>query len=84
MSDLFLSERLSANQMICVSELNFDALECDGINYRNDKGNLYLYVIDETPVTGGIRVLARITSYEAAFVLFEIFSQRLSNAAIAA
>jgi hypothetical protein len=83
MSDLFLCERIGANQMICVSELNLDALECDEINHRNDSGNLYLYLIDETPVTGGIRVLARVTSYEAAFVLFEILSNR-EAAAIAA
>jgi hypothetical protein len=79
MSDLFLCERISANQMICASELNLEALECDEINYRNDEDNLYLYVIDETPVTGGIRVLARIASHEAAFVLFEIFAQRSDN-----
>lgn len=84
MSDLFLSERLTANQMICVSELNTDALDCDGVYRNSDGGNLYLYLIDETPVTGGIHVLARLTSYESAVVLFDIFAKRLSNPANAA
>ena len=84
MSDFFLCERISAHQMLCVSELNLDILENNEVNYRGDNGNLYLYVIDETPITGGIQVLARVVSYESAFVLLDIFAQRLSGGAIAA
>ena len=76
MSDVFLSERIDSYQMICVSELGFDAIDCDHMDCNPNSAGLFLYLLDERPVIGGIRVIAKLTSTDAAYDLFEIFARQ--------
>ena len=73
MSDLFLTHRLGRQKHLCVSELSPDTLAEHGLKGPAFKAGLYLYTLDDRPRVGGISVLARVPTTDAAFELVDLF-----------
>ena len=71
MDEIILSERIDQWRTLCISELSEDTLtECDALHLGGARGT-YLYLADDRPLTGGISVLAKLTTYEAALQFVE-------------
>jgi len=74
--DLFLTDRLDDYRSICVSTLAKTTVEeAEAIHLGGDKG-YFIYEVDDRPASGGIHVLAKVASVEAAFRLFELWRGR--------
>jgi hypothetical protein len=73
MSDLFLTHRLGRQRHLCVSELSPDTLAEHGLKGPAFKAGLYLYTLDDRPRVGGISVLARVPTTDAAFEIVDLF-----------
>jgi hypothetical protein len=56
-----------------VSELSPDTLAEHGLKGPAFKAGLYLYTLDDRPRVGGISVLARVPTTDAAFELVDLF-----------
>ena len=74
MSDLYLTHRLGRQKHLCVSELSLDTLAEHGLKGPAFKAGLYLYTLDDRPRLGGISVLARVPTADAAFELLDLFT----------
>lgn len=73
MSDIYLTHRLGRQKHLCVSELSMDTLTEHGLKGPAFKAGLYLYTLDDRPRIGGISVLARVPTTDAAFELLDLF-----------
>ena len=73
MSDLYLTHRLGRQKHLCVSELSLDTLAEHGLKGPAFRAGLYLYTLDDRPRVGGISVLARVPTADAAFELLDLF-----------
>jgi hypothetical protein len=73
MSELYLTHRLGRQKHLCVSELSMDTLAEHGLKGPAFKAGLYLYTLDDRPRVGGISVLARVPTADAAFELLDLF-----------
>src|SRR5262245_59236094 len=73
MSDLFLTQRIGRQRHLCVSELSTDTLAEHGLKGPAFRSGLYLYTLDDRPRVGGISVLARVPTHDAAFELLDLF-----------
>lgn len=73
--DLLILERIDDQRSLCVSALSRKLLaEADVANLGSDRG-FFVYEVDDRPTRGGIEILAKVTSMEAALRLFEIFRE---------
>jgi len=77
MDEEFLAvERIDEHRSLCVSPLSRKVVEeSDVANLGSDRG-FFVYEVDEGR-TGGINILAKVASLEAAFRIMDIF--RLSR-----
>lgn len=74
--DLFVVDRLDEYRSICISTLARNTiLETDAAHLGGDRG-YFIYEVDKRPQTGGINVLAKAASMEAAFRLIELWKAR--------
>ena len=74
--DLFMAGRLDDHTSLCISSLPRKTLEeAEIVNLGSDRG-YFVYEIDETPLTGGMRILAKVASLEAAFRLLDIWKMK--------
>lgn len=73
MSDLYLTQRIGRQKHLCVSELSMDTLAEHGLKGPAFRSGLYLYTLDDRPRVGGISVLARVPTPDAAFELLDLF-----------
>lgn len=74
--DLFVEERLDAERSICISTLSPSLLSVEDATELGGGAGYYIYEVDQRPILGGIRVLAKASSSEAALRLVEVWSQR--------
>ena len=77
MSDIFLAHRLGGSVSLCISELSERTVKdqwCD--NGRAPRGGIYLYILDDRPVVGGVTVLARMNTEQSAVELFDLLRRR--------
>ena len=76
--DLFLQTRIDDSRMLCVSSISrktFD--ECAAENFQNDRG-YFIYECSLDGNRGGISVLAKMASFEAAFRFYDIICRLVS------
>jgi hypothetical protein len=73
MSDLYLTQRIGRQKHLCLSELSMDTLAEHGLKGPAFRTGLYLYTLDDRPRVGGISVLARVPTPDAAFELLDLF-----------
>lgn len=70
--DLFAVGRIDGSRRLCISSLASKTVESAEIHNLGGKGGYYIYEVDEQ-ATGGINILAKAASLEAAFRLLEIW-----------
>jgi hypothetical protein len=74
--DLFVVERLDNCRSLCLSTLALQTVtESDALHLGGDRG-LFIYEIDDSAPLGGIQVLAKAVSLEAAFRLIDLWRGR--------
>lgn len=71
--DLFAVGRIDGSKRLCISSLARQTLEGAEVHNLGGKGGYYIYEVDDR-ATGGINVLAKAASLEAAFRLLEIWN----------
>ena len=74
--DLFIESRIDEHRSICVSTLARSLLEDEEIAHLGKPSGYYIYEVDSRPILGGIVVLAKAASSEAAMRLAQMWSQR--------
>ena len=73
--DLFLRAEIAPNRSLCISSLSSRTYqECARDAFPNERG-FFVYEQEHGSNGGGISVLAKVASLEAAFRFFEIFMQ---------
>ena len=72
--DLLFVSRLDANRAICVSHLAHETLDQDESQSLGGDEGFFLYEIDDRPVFGGVTVLAKAASLDAAFRLADLLT----------
>ncbi|HVI89814.1 MAG TPA: hypothetical protein VM659_16020 [Dongiaceae bacterium] len=70
--DLFVVDQLDHYRSICISTLARKTVSGTEASYLGDSG-YFIYEVDETPAAGGIQILAKAVSIEAAIRLIEIW-----------
>ena len=74
--DLFVVDRIDQYRSICLSTLARATVQDATVgNLGSDRG-YFIYEIDETPHRGGINVLAKVASLDAAFRLIDLWRMR--------
>lgn len=72
--DLFVVDKIDENRSICISTLAKNTIINSDAHHLGGGGGYYIYEVDERPVFGGIIVLAKAASSEAALRLAEMWS----------
>lgn len=73
--DLFVVGGIGRKRRLCISTLASKTLEDAGVQNLGGKGGYYIYEVDSS-YAGGIHVLAKVASIDAAFRLLEIWQAR--------
>ena len=77
MDEIILTERIDQWRTLCISELSEETLaDCEALHF-GEPGGAYLYIADERPNVGGISVLGKLTSYDAALQFIETIAPLL-------
>jgi hypothetical protein len=71
MEDILVTKRLGSNRTICLSTLARNQLAEDE-EYTGDDFGYFIYEIDHTRRKGGIKVLARVLSVDAALRIIDV------------
>lgn len=77
--DLFIESRIDEYRSICISTLARSELEDSDVSHLGNSSGYFIYEVDERPLIGGIIVLAKAASSEAALRLaqtWELFTAR--------
>lgn len=70
--DLFIVDQLDQYKSICISTLARSTLREADATHLGENG-YFIYEVDENPKAGGIQILAKAASVEAAFRLVDIW-----------
>ncbi len=70
--ELFLIERINDTTSLCVSPVSSNTFALSGLNNLGGDRGYFLCEVDERPIIGGMQILAKIASIDAAFRLSEI------------
>jgi hypothetical protein len=81
--ELYVVERIDADRSLCISPLSRKLVVEADAGHLGDKG-FFVYELDERPLRGGIQILAKAVSLEAAFRLIDIFRAMQGDAPKAA
>ena len=76
MSDLYVVSRIDEFRSICISTLARDTVQDADASHLGDSGGYFIYEVDERPIFGGLSVLAKAASSEAAYRLAEMWSSK--------
>jgi hypothetical protein len=71
MEEILAVKRLSANRTICISTLTREQLDDAAPEYTGDDFGYFIYEVDHSR-RGGIIVLARVLSVDAAFRILKV------------
>ena len=74
MDDILVTKRIGANRTICLSTLSQNQL-AEVPEYRGDHFGYFIYEMDHSSRKGGIVVLARVLSYEAAIRILQVLEK---------
>jgi hypothetical protein len=78
MDDILVTKQVSENRTLCLSTLSRNQLATVP-DYSGDHFGYFIYEMDHSRVDGGIMVLARVLSYDAAIRLWQFFGGSLSD-----
>lgn len=81
MDDFASFRRISGSRYLYVSTLSKETLSDVGISQLGSDQGYFIYEVDERRGVGGIDVLAKAASFEAAMRLLDIFEEALSRVA---
>lgn len=73
MSDLYEISRIDEFRSICISTLAGETVRDADASHLGDSGGYFIYEVDERPNFGGLVVLAKAASSEAAHRLAEMW-----------
>ncbi|MDP3602885.1 MAG: hypothetical protein Q8R85_17135 [Bosea sp. (in: a-proteobacteria)] len=74
--DLFVAQKIDNYRMLCVSSLARKTIsDCEASHLGTEAG-YFVYEVDDRPESGGLHVLAKVASIEAAYRLIEIILDR--------
>jgi hypothetical protein len=71
MDDILVTKRLGANRTICLSTLTREQIHDSSPEYGGDDFGYFIYEVDHSR-KGGVTVLARVLSFEAALRILQI------------
>lgn len=74
--DLFLIERLGNRRSLCLSTLARETVTESGASHLGGDRGFFIYEVDDSQPGGGIQILAKATSLEAAFRLVDLWRGR--------
>lgn len=74
MDDLYVVDRIDEFRSICISTLAKTTIHNAEVSNLGDDNGYFIYEVDERPILGGIIVLAKAASEEAAQRLAEMWS----------
>ena len=72
--DLFAIERIGKHLKVCLSALPVKTVEGADVPTLGSPRGYFIYEVDERPIVGGTRILAKAASLDAAYRLMEIWS----------
>ncbi len=74
MDDLYVVDKIDEHRSICISTLAKTTIYNSKIENLGDDHGYFIYEVDERPILGGIIVLAKAASEEAALKLIELWT----------
>lgn len=74
--DLFVVEPLGNSRSLCLSTLAVQTVEEAGATHLGGDRGLFIYELDESRGRGGVEILAKAVSLEAAFRLIDLWKGR--------
>lgn len=74
--DLFAAERIDDHRMLCISSLARKTITDAEVEHLGTDSGFFVYEVDERPHVGGIKILAKVASIDAAYRLIEIFEEK--------
>lgn len=74
--DLFVAQRIDNYRMLCVSSLARKTVSDAEATHLGAETGYFVYEVDDRPEAGGLHVLAKVASIEAAYRLIEIILDR--------
>ena len=80
MSDLYEISRIDEYRSICISTLAGETVRDADVAHLGDNGGYFIYEVDERPNFGGLVILAKAASSEAAHRLAEMWSSSRQKA----
>lgn len=73
---------MDEHTLLRVSELSEETLADNGLPLEH---GIYLYILDDRPLVGGIAVVGKVASEDAAFSLFDLLAEKMrARSALAA
>lgn len=77
--DLYLTAQIDSTRSLCISSLSRKTFEeCGAEFFPSDRG-YFIYERDDRNLSGGISVLSKVASLEAAYRFFDIIRETLSS-----
>ena len=73
--ELFAVDQIDEHRKLCISHLAAKTVE-EGAAHNLGAVGYFIYEVDDRPTGGGIHILAKATSLEAAFRLLDIWRGR--------
>jgi hypothetical protein len=74
--DLFVVERIGNSRWLCLSSLARQTVDEAGASHLGGDCGFFIYEVNEADKSGGIQVLAKAVSLEAAFRLIDLWKAR--------
>lgn len=74
--DLFVAQRIDNYRMLCVSSLARKTVYDAAATHLGADAGYFVYEVDDRPDVGGLHVLAKVASVEAAYRLVELILDR--------
>ena len=71
--EFFAVERIDEYRSLCISSLSRKSFLCSDVSNLGDDRGYFIYEVDERPASGGIQILAKAASLEAAFRLIDLW-----------
>ena len=76
--DLFVATRLDKYRSLCISTLAKGTVHDGEAGHLGGDRGYFIYEVDERPITGGLQILAKAVSLEAAFRLIDLWQANQS------
>lgn len=78
--DLFIESRLDGDRSICISTLARQTVEDAEVGHLGGDRGYFIYEVDRRPAAGGINILAKVASVDAAMRLADLWREQRARA----